>query len=83
MSIRQMRKPILFERKNDVIGFAANWVDSTFEGTREEYNLEVFYRLPLFVGLDTTLSYQQVINPALTREIDNASVVSLRIRAVF
>jgi hypothetical protein len=34
-------------------------------------------------GLDTTFSYQYVINPALTREIDRASVFSLRIRAVF
>jgi porin len=69
--------------KNDVIGFAANWVDSTFDGTREEYNLEVFYRFPLFPGLDTRLSYQYVIDPAFTREFDSASVFSLGFRTVF
>ncbi len=69
--------------KNDVIGFAANWVDSTFEGTREEYNLEVFYRFPLFPGLDTRLSYQYVIDPAFTTEFDSASVFSIGFRTVF
>jgi porin len=69
--------------KNDVIGFASNWVDSAAEGTRDEYNLEVFYRFPLFPGLDTRLSYQYVIDPAFTREIDSASVFSLGFRTVF
>ena len=53
------------------------------EVARGEYNLEAFYRFAFFTGLDTTFSYQSVINPALTREIDRAFVFSLRIRAVF
>lgn len=69
--------------QNDLVGIAGNWVKASAEGARDEYNVEVFYRFPLFTGLDTTLSYQSVINPALTREIDHASVFSLRIRAVF
>jgi hypothetical protein len=69
--------------QNDLIGVAANWAQASAEGARGEYNLETFYRFPFFTGLDTTLSYQYVINPALTREIDRASVYSLRIRAVF
>ena len=69
--------------KNDVIGIAANWIDSAFAGTRYEYNLEGFYRFPLFPGLDTRLSYQYVIDPAFTREIDSASVFSLGFRTVF
>jgi hypothetical protein len=69
--------------QNDLIGFAVNWVDSAVEGSREEYNLEVFYRFPLFPGLDTRLSYQYVIDPAFTRDIDNASVFSLGFRTVF
>ncbi len=68
--------------KNDVIGLAANWVDSTYEETRDEYNLEVFYRFPLFPDLDTRLSYQYVIDPAFTREFDSASVFSLGFRMV-
>jgi len=69
--------------QNDLIGIAVNWVDSAFAGTRDEYNLEVFYRFPLFPGLDTRLSYQYVIDPAFTREFDNASVFSLGFRTVF
>ena len=69
--------------KNDVIGTAANWVESAAAGARDEYNLEVFYRFPLFPGLDTRLSYQYVIDPALTRDIDHASVFSLGFRTVF
>ncbi len=56
---------------------------STVGGARNEYNAEVFYRFPIFPEVDTTLSYQSVINPALTRDIDHASVFSLRIRAEF
>jgi porin len=69
--------------KNDLIGIAGNWVDSAFAGTREEYNVEVFYRFPLFPGLDTRLSYQYVIDPAFNLEFDNASVFSLGFRTVF
>jgi hypothetical protein len=69
--------------QNDLIGFAVNWVDSAAEGSREEYNLEVFYRFPLFPGLDTRLSYQYVIDPAFTREFDSSSVFSLGFRTVF
>jgi hypothetical protein len=37
----------------------------------------------LFTGFDTTLAYQYDINPAMTREINAAHVLSLRFRAVF
>ncbi len=52
-------------------------------GSRDEWNVEAFYRFPLFPGVDTTLSYQSVINPALAPDIDHASVFSLRVRSVF
>lgn len=69
--------------KNDLVGIAGNWVDSAAPGARDEYNVEVFYRFPLFPGLDTRLSYQSVINPALTRDFDHVSVFSLGFRTVF
>ena len=69
--------------QNDLVGLAVNWAQASAAGARGEYNLEAFYRFPFFTGLDTTLSYQYVYHPALTREIDHASVLSLRIRAVF
>ncbi len=69
--------------QNDLVGVAFNWVDSVAAGARNEYNVEVFYRFPLFPGVDMRLSYQSVINPALTRDIDHASVFSLGLRTVF
>lgn len=69
--------------QHDVIGVAGNWVDSVVSGTRDEYNIEVFYRFPLFPGVDTRLSYQSVINPAFADDVDHASVLSLGLRVVF
>ncbi len=69
--------------QHDLVGLAFNWVDSVAAGARDEYNVEVFYRFPLFPGVDMRLSYQSVINPALTRDIDHASVFSLGLRTVF
>jgi len=69
--------------ENDVIGTAFNWVDSTFAGTRDEYNWETFYRFPLLPDVDTTLSYQAVFNPAFTRTFDFSSVFSLRLTTSF
>lgn len=69
--------------EHDLIGIGANWADASAAGSRDEYNLEIFYRFPLFPGIDTTLSYQSVFDPALNTEFDHASVFSLRIRSVF
>jgi hypothetical protein len=68
---------------NDMLGVAFNWADAPIPGARSEYNFEVFYRFPIFPNVDTTFSYQSVIDPALTREFDHASVFSLRFRTTF
>ena len=68
--------------QNDLLGAAFNWVNAT-NGVRDEYNLEAFYRLPVFPLVDMTLSFQFVINPALDLGIDRAAVFSLRIRTTF
>jgi hypothetical protein len=68
--------------QNDLMGVAFNWVEAT-GGIRDEYNAEVFYRFPFFPGLDTTFSYQAVINPALDLGVDFASVFSFRFRMVY
>jgi porin len=68
--------------RNDLLGVTFNWTDAT-NGVRDEYNLEVFYRFPIFPLVDTTLSYQYVVAPALDLGIDHASVFSLRLRTSF
>jgi len=74
---------LLTRLENDVVGAAFNYAKAPQTGARSEYNVEVFYRFPIFPNVDTTLSYQSVINPALTRDVDHASVFSLRIRFAF
>jgi porin len=69
--------------KNDVIGASLNWIQSSASNTRDEYNIEAFYRFPLFPQVDVTLSYQYVIDPAFSPGIDNSSVVSLRLTTSF
>lgn len=69
--------------RNDVIGAAFNWVKSSELGARDEYNAEVFYRFPLFPLVDTTFSYQAIIDPALNPDFDFASAFSLRLRTTF
>ena len=69
--------------QNDLVGVAFNWVESVVIGARDEYNFEVFYRFPMFPHVDTTLSYQSVIHPALTTAIDHASAFSLRLRTTY
>lgn len=77
-------EPRFFNRlNNDVIGAAFNWAQTPIPGTRSEYHFEVFYRFPIFPNVDTSFSYQYIIDPALTREIDDASVFSFRIRSAF
>ena len=69
--------------RNDLVGIAFNWAQVPPSEARSEYNVEVFYRFPLFPSVDTTLSYQSVIRPALDRDNNHASVFSLRIRTTF
>jgi hypothetical protein len=68
---------------NDLTGLSLNWVDPSAEGSRDESNVEVFYRFPLFGGFDTTLSYMAIINPALDHENDFASAFSIRLVTSF
>ena len=68
--------------QNDLLGVAFNWIDAT-SGVRDEYNVEVFYRFPIFPLVDTTFSYQYVKDPALDLGIDHASVFSLRLKTTF
>lgn len=66
----------------DVIGTAYNWVQPTGVD-RDESNVELFYRFPLFPEVDATLSYQAIINPALDPTNDYGSALSVRLRSTW
>jgi porin len=69
--------------EDDVIGVAYNWINSAFDGQRDEHNLEMFYRFPLLPDVDASVSYQSVFNPAKTTVFDQASVFSFRLTTSF
>ena len=75
--------PPLNRIRNDVIGVAFNWVRPTPTVSRDEYDIELFYRFPLFPQVDVTLSYQSIFQPVLDPDNDHASAFGLRLRTAF
>lgn len=69
--------------QNDLMGVAFNWARANVSGTQGEYNVELFYRLPILPHLDTTFSYQSIIKPALDPENKHASAFGIRLRTTF
>ena len=69
--------------QNDLLGVAFNWAQANVSGARGEYNVEVFYRFPLFPQVDMSLSYQLLIHPALDPNNNGASAFGLRLRTTF
>jgi hypothetical protein len=69
--------------RNDVVGVAFNWVRPTPTGDRDEFDLEFFYRFPLFPLVDVTLSYQSIFNPVLDPDNTHAAAFGLRLRTTF
>jgi hypothetical protein len=67
--------------QHDLVGLAFNFARPT--GFRTEYNVELFYRFPLFPLVDMTFSYQSVIHPALDPDNNHASAWTVRIRTTF
>ena len=55
----------------------------TSAGTRSEYNLEIFYRFPIFPLVDPPPSYYSIFRPALDPKNNQANAFSLRIRTTF
>ncbi len=57
----------------DRLGLGASWVDPAVSGGRDEFNLEIYYRFPLFPNLDVTFDAQYMIDPALIPIVEDAS----------
>ena len=66
----------------DLVGLGYNWVQPTGV-PRDESNVELFYRFPLFPYVDVTFSYQAIINPALDPSNDYGSAFSMRFRSLW
>lgn len=68
---------------DDLFGIGFSWGKANTAGARGEYNLEAFYRFPLFPHVDITLHYQSLFQLALDPTNDQASAFSIRARTVF
>lgn len=66
----------------DLLGIAYNLVQPAGVN-RDESNVELLYRFPLFPEVDATLSYQAIFNPALAPDNDFGSAFSLRLRSTW
>jgi porin len=68
----------------DLLGFAANWgkpnADTWGEGLRDQYTLELFYRLQLAEQLAITPDLQMLINPSNNPDHDSIWVYGIRAR---
>jgi hypothetical protein len=75
--------PFVEHLTDDVWGAAFNWVKSSADGARDEYDIELFYRLPLFPNTDLSFFYQSIFEPALAPTIDHASAFSIRLASSY
>jgi hypothetical protein len=75
--------PRLNHLEDDACGVSFNWVKSSAAGARDEYDLEAFYRFPLFPNSDLSLVYQSIFEPALAPTIDHAAVFSIRLTSSY
>jgi len=73
--------------QTDLLAFGFNWgrpSDKTLgSGLRDEYTMEILYRLHLLRRLTITPDVQILINPALNPDADVVAVFGLRARLVF
>jgi hypothetical protein len=68
--------------ESDVVGLCYTWGLQT-GADRDESDVEVFYRFPLFPEMDATVAYQAIFNPGLDPSNDFGSAISLRFRSTW
>jgi len=68
--------------ESDVVGVCYDFGRAT-TGLRDESDVEIFYRFPLFPETDMTIAYQGIFNPGANLTNDFGSAVSLRLRSTW
>lgn len=72
-----------FGRFSDGIGVGLSWGEPFGEAARDQYGVEVYYRVQITNEIAITPDIQYIIDPARNREVDSLVVFSLRARAAF
>jgi hypothetical protein len=66
----------------DVVGLCYDWGQAT-GADRDESDVEVLYRFPVFPEMDATVAYQAIFNPGFNPDKDFGSAISLRFRSTW
>ena len=66
----------------DVVGIGYNWGEAV-GAERDESDVELFYRFPLFPEMDATVAYQAIFNLGNDATNDFGSAISLRLRSTW
>jgi carbohydrate-selective porin OprB len=72
-----------FGRRADLMGFGVGWADPSDGSLRDQYTLELFYRLELIENVAISPDIQMIINPSLDPSSDILWVGGLRVRTTF
>ena len=75
--------PMLEHLDHDSCGVAFNWVESSVVGSRDEFDIEAFYKFPMFPNTDLSFLYQSIFDPGLTRDLDHVAAFSLRLTSSY
>ena len=68
--------------ESDVVGLGYDFGRATL-ANRDESDIELFYRFPLFPEVDMTIAYQAIFNPGFNLNNDFGSAISLRFRSTW
>jgi porin len=72
-----------FEKRSDLFGLGVNWGEPAADSLRDQYTVEMFYRLQLAQNVAITPSVQFLIDPAGNPTESDTTVFGLRARFTF
>lgn len=72
-----------FGHPGDMFGIGSSWSRPTASDDRDQYALELFYRLKLSRHIEVTPDIQFIFDPAENNESDPVVVLGMRLRAEF
>lgn len=68
---------------NDSVGASYSVMKAAIAGTQTEKNLELWYKFPLTLDLQTSVHYQGIFDASLRPDKDYASAWSIRFTTAF
>ncbi len=70
-------------RERDLLGIGLAWGRPHASGLRDQYTMELFYRIQLLKGFALTPNIQLIVDPALNRSETLLSIFGVKARLAF